>query len=66
MRYADDGGLTVQARSRREQVRLRAAEMFAQDVDAWEIARSLRVSTGSRAEAVRWALARIRKRPAFG
>src|SRR6476660_7846360 len=34
-------------RSRREQVRLEAAQMFAQDVDARQIARSLRVSTKS-------------------
>jgi hypothetical protein len=46
MRYADGGGLTVQGRSRREQVRLRAAEMFAQDTDA-RLASSLRVSTKS-------------------
>ena len=47
MRYADGGGLTVQGRSRREQVRLWAAEMFADDADARQIARSLRVSTKS-------------------
>jgi transposase len=47
MRYADGGGLTVQGRSRREQVRLQAAEMFAQDTDARQIARSLQVSTKS-------------------
>ena len=47
MRYADGGGLTVQGRSRREQVRLQAAEMFAQDTDARQVARSLRVSTKS-------------------
>jgi transposase len=47
MRYPDGGGLTVRDRSRREQVRLEAAEMFAQDVDARQIARSLRVSTKS-------------------
>ena len=34
MRYADGGGLTAQGRSRREQVRLQAAEMFAKDTDA--------------------------------
>jgi hypothetical protein len=34
-------------RFRREQVRLEAAEMFAQDADARQIARSLRVSTKS-------------------
>jgi transposase len=47
MRYPDGGGLTARARSRREQVRLEAAQMFAQDVDARQIARSLRVSTKS-------------------
>ena len=47
MRYADGGGLTAQGRSRREQVRLQAAEMFAHDADAGQIARSLRVSTKS-------------------
>jgi transposase len=40
-----DGGLTAQGRLRREQVRLQAAEMFAHDVDAGQVARSLRVST---------------------
>jgi transposase len=44
MRYADGGGLTTEGRSRRERVRLRAAEMFAQDAGARQIARSLRVS----------------------
>jgi transposase len=47
MRYADGGGLTEEGRSRREQVRLQAAGMFAGDADAQEIARSLRVSTKS-------------------
>src|SRR5215831_1644976 len=47
MRYADGGGLTAEGRSRREQVRLQAAKMFAQDADARQIARSLRVSTKS-------------------
>jgi transposase len=47
MRYPDGGGLTARARSCREQVRLEAAQMFAQDVDARQIARSLRVSTKS-------------------
>jgi transposase len=47
MRYADGGGLTIEGRSRREQVRLQAAEMFEQDTDAKEIASSLRVSTKS-------------------
>jgi transposase len=47
MRYADGGGLTMEGRSRREQVRLQAAEMFEHDVDARQIASSLRVSTKS-------------------
>jgi transposase len=47
MRYADGGGLTVQGRSRREQVRLQAAEMFGDDTDARQIAESLRVSAKS-------------------
>jgi len=47
MRYADGGGLTTEGRSHRELVRLQAAEMFAYDADALEIARSLRVSTKS-------------------
>jgi putative transposase len=44
MRYADGGGLTVEGRSRREQLRLQAAEMFAHDAGARLIARELRVS----------------------
>lgn len=47
MRYADGGGLTAQGRSRREKVRLQAAEMFEHDADARQVARSLRVSTKS-------------------
>jgi transposase len=47
MRYADGGGLTAEGRARRERVRLRAAELFAQDADPVQIARSLRVSTKS-------------------
>jgi putative transposase len=47
MKYPDGGGLTARGRSRREQLRLEAAEMFAQDTDAGQIARSLRVSTKS-------------------
>lgn len=47
MRYADGGGLTAQGRSRRELVRLQAAEMFARDADARQVASSLRVSTKS-------------------
>ena len=47
MRYPDGGGLTARGGSRREQVRLEAAEMFAQDADAGQVARFLRVSTKS-------------------
>jgi transposase len=47
VRYADGGGLTAEGRARREAVRLRAAEMFAQDADPVQVARSLRVSTKS-------------------
>jgi hypothetical protein len=45
MRYADGGGLTEQGRAKREAVRLQAAEWFAQNIPAGEIARRLRVST---------------------
>ena len=47
MRYADGGGLTEQGRAKREAVRLRAAEWFAQDVAVGEIAWRLRVSTNA-------------------
>jgi putative transposase len=47
MRYADGGGLTAQGRSRREQVRLQAAEMFEHGQDARQVASSLRVSAKS-------------------
>jgi transposase len=47
MRYSDGGRLTVRGRSRREQVRLQAAEMFEHDAGARQIAESLRVSTKS-------------------
>ncbi|MEU7454053.1 hypothetical protein [Streptosporangium roseum] len=43
MRYPEGGGLTAKDRARREAVRLRAAEMFAQDVSQAEVARRLRV-----------------------
>jgi hypothetical protein len=36
--YADGSGLTAEGRPRRETVRLRAAEMFAQDADPVQIA----------------------------
>jgi hypothetical protein len=47
MRYPDGGGLTAQDRPRREQMRLQAATMFAQDADARQVAQSLRVGTKS-------------------
>lgn len=47
VRYADGGGLTAEGRARRETVRLQAAEIFAQDADPVQVARSLRVSTKS-------------------
>ena len=47
MRYPDGGGLTAQGRSRRERVRLQAAQMFAQDMAAGQVAGLLRVSTKS-------------------
>jgi transposase len=47
MRYADGGGVTEQGRAKREAVRLRAAEWFAQDVAVGEIAWRLRVSTNA-------------------
>jgi len=47
MRYADGGGLTAEGRARRENVRLQAARLFEQDMDAHEIARILRVSMKS-------------------
>ena len=45
MRYSDGGGLTAEGRSRREKVRLQAAQVFERDMGAAEIAGSLRVST---------------------
>ena len=47
MRYADGGGLTAEGRARREDVRLLAARLFEQDMDASRIAKILRVSTKS-------------------
>ena len=47
MRYAEGGGLTAEGRARRERVRLQAASMFAQGIDARRIARIVRVSTKS-------------------
>jgi transposase len=47
MRYPDGGGLTTEGRARRERVRLQAAQMFAQDMAAGQVAGLLRVSTKS-------------------
>jgi transposase len=47
MRYPDGGGLTVEGRARREKVRLQAAQMFEQGMDAERVAKCLRVSTKS-------------------
>jgi transposase len=47
VRYADGGGLTVAGRQRRERVRQRAAELFAANVSAIEVAAQLEVSTKS-------------------
>lgn len=47
MRYADGGGLTEQGRAKREAVRMRAAEWFAQDIPVAQIAQRLRVSTNA-------------------
>jgi transposase len=47
MRYPDGGGLTGEGRSRRERVRLQAAQMFEQGMEAVKVAGLLRVSTKS-------------------
>jgi len=47
MRYAEGGGLTAEGPARREDVRLQAARLFEQDLDARRIGRILRVSTKS-------------------
>jgi len=44
MRYAQGGGLTAQARARREQIRLAAADRFAAGASEAEVAREFRVS----------------------
>jgi putative transposase len=44
MRYPDGGGLTEQARAKREQVRQQAAGWFAEGVPVPQVARRLRVS----------------------
>jgi len=47
MRYPDGGGLSAAGRVRREEVRLQAAEWFAEGVEPPEVARRLRVSSNS-------------------
>ncbi|MFC0531665.1 winged helix-turn-helix domain-containing protein [Phytohabitans kaempferiae] len=47
MRYGDGGGTGPQARARREQVRLRAAKMFAAGMSAPDVAEALEISTKS-------------------
>lgn len=47
MRYADGGGLTEQSRTKREAVRLQAADWFAQDMPVAQIAQRLRVTTNA-------------------
>jgi putative transposase len=47
MRYGDGGGVDQVERGRRELVRQRAAELFAADVPAVEVAQQLQVSTKS-------------------
>ncbi|MEZ0074698.1 transposase [Planotetraspora sp. GP83] len=47
MRYAQGGGFTLQEQRRREEVRLRAAEMFEQGVTNAAVARTLRVTERS-------------------
>ena len=54
MRYADGGGLTAEGWSRRERVRLQASQMFAQDMDAGQVAGLLRVSTKDEAAIAEW------------
>jgi transposase len=47
MRYPDGGGLTPEARARREDVRLQAEGLFEHGMVSRQIARVLRVSTMS-------------------
>lgn len=61
MRYAQGGGLTAGERTRREQVRLRAVEMFGERVETAEIARELRVTPRS---VCRWRRAWLAAGPA--
>jgi transposase len=51
MRYPDSGGLSAQARARREQVRFEAGEMFAAGASDRQVAERFRVS---RMSANRW------------
>ncbi|MER7207863.1 winged helix-turn-helix domain-containing protein [Streptosporangium sp. NPDC000239] len=51
MRYAQDGGLTAVQRAKRQQIRLRAAELFARGYTDEQAARELRVT---RTSANRW------------
>ncbi|MEE1807812.1 hypothetical protein PUR32_16795 [Streptomyces sp. BE133] len=44
MRYPDEGGLTAEQRKRREEVRMRAVDLFEEDGEVPCIARELRVS----------------------
>ncbi|SDI52583.1 Homeodomain-like domain-containing protein, partial [Sinosporangium album] len=44
MRYPDGGGLTTEQRKRREQLRMRAADLIAQGATDTRIARELRVT----------------------
>jgi transposase len=61
MRYAQGGGFTAEGRARREQVRLRAVEMFEERVATAEIARELRVTPRS---VCRWRRAWLAAGPA--
>ena len=47
MRYPDGGGLSAAGRVRREDVRLQAADWFAEGMEPPEVARRLRVSSNS-------------------
>jgi Homeodomain-like domain-containing protein len=47
MRYADGGGLTAEQRRRREEVRMRAVDLFEEGMEAPCMARELRVSEKS-------------------
>ncbi|MFE5091873.1 helix-turn-helix domain-containing protein [Streptomyces sp. NPDC056638] len=47
MRYPDGGGLTAEQRKRREEVRMRAVDLFEEDGEVPCIARELRVGEKS-------------------